>query len=97
MHIVMAVIDMTFLFSIITSGAVALRGRFRVYSIATILIMLIFGAVAGMQAPSVAADLPTPWVGLIERIDVYAAMIWLAVFATFLGQPDMSRPMAQSR
>lgn len=64
------------------SGA---RGRgFRIYSILTIVIMLLFGAWTGMLAPRVAANMQTPWIGLIERVAVFSPMVWISVFAIIL-------------
>ena len=62
-------------------GAAALGRRFRLYSIATVLVLLLFGAMAGLAGPGVAANLPTPWMGLLERINVYATMLWLLILA----------------
>jgi hypothetical protein len=62
-------------------GAAALGKRFRLYSIGTILILLVFGGLAGLQAPRLGAGLPTPWFGLMERMDIYASMLWVAVLA----------------
>ena len=46
--------------------------------------MLIFGALAGMQGPRIAASLPTPYLGITERINVYSAMLWVLVLGLVL-------------
>jgi hypothetical protein len=58
--------------------------RFRVYSIATILTLLVFGGLAGLDAPRLEAGEPTPRLGVMERINVYAYLLWVAVFAIAL-------------
>jgi len=58
--------------------------RFRLYSIATILLLLVFGVLTGMEAPRIAADLPTPWIGIWERISIAAFMLWTVVLAVVL-------------
>jgi hypothetical protein len=64
------------------SGA---RGKwFRLYSMLTMLAVLVFGALVGLQAPRVAAQLPTPWMGVMERVCVYSPMIWVMVLAVCL-------------
>ena len=65
-------------------GAAALGKRFRWYSIATILLLLVFGALAGAQIPRLEGNLPTPWLGLWERINIFATMLWIAVLAVVL-------------
>jgi hypothetical protein len=67
------------LFVGIGSGA---RGKwFRLYSILTMLAVLVFGALVGVQAPRVAAQLPTPWMGVMERVCVFSPMLWVLVLA----------------
>ena len=74
-------------------GTVAFGKRFRLYSLATILALLVFGVLTGIDAPRIAANLPTPWVGVWERIVVFAFMLWVAVLAVALlrDQPDRLR------
>jgi len=81
MHIVLASVDVLFILLIIGFGASAFGKRFRLYSIGTILIVIVFGTLAGLDAPRVAANLPTPWLGVTERISVFSYMLWLIVLA----------------
>lgn len=69
---------------IICFGAAAFGKRYRLYSIATILVTLAFGLWSGMDGPGVADNLATPWIGVKERISVYAYQLWLVVFAIAL-------------
>jgi hypothetical protein len=62
-------------------GAAAFGKKFRLYSIGTMLAFLIFGILAGSNQPSYVANLPTPWMGVWERINIYGYMLWIAVFA----------------
>ena len=43
-----------------------------------------FGVLTFLEAPNVDKNLPTPFIGLWERINIAAFMIWLLVFATIL-------------
>jgi len=83
-HLVWAAITGLFFMLIVGFGAAALGKRFRVYSIVTIVIVLACGAVTGTYTSRVQADLPTPWVGIWERISIAAFMGWIAVLATVL-------------
>lgn len=65
-------------------GAIARRGWFRIYSVISIAIMAGFGAWAGTQVARMVVELPTPWIGAVERISVYIPMIWIAVLGTIL-------------
>ncbi len=66
------------------AAATALGRRFRFYTIATIAVMLAFGAWSGIEAPRIEAGLATPWVGVKERIFWYAYQSWFAVLALIL-------------
>lgn len=84
MHLVMAGITVLLMTFFMGFGASAHGTRFRSFSVLTILTMLFFGALTGQQAPNVAAQLPTPWMGVMERISVYSPMLWIFVLAIVL-------------
>jgi hypothetical protein len=65
-------------------GAAAFGKRFRLYSLGTILTLVTFGVLAGQEIPRLTANLPTPWLGVWERINIFAAMLWIAVLAVAL-------------
>ena len=65
-------------------AAGALGGKFRLYTFATIAVMLAFGAWSGMEASRIEAGLPTPWVGVKERICWYSYELWFAALAVTL-------------
>jgi hypothetical protein len=73
-------------------GATAFGKRFRLYSIATIVILVVFGVLTGLDQPQLEANLPTPWMGLWERIDIFATMLWIAVLAIVLLRAQVQRP-----
>jgi hypothetical protein len=58
--------------------------RFQYFSYATILAMLVFGLLQGLQTSAMTANEPTPWLGVEERINAYASMLWFAVLAVGL-------------
>ena len=65
--------------------AATLFGRwFRIYSIATILAMLVFGFLTSLEAPDVQDNASTPWIGITERINAYGYMLWIVVLAAIL-------------
>lgn len=51
------------------------------YSVATIVVMLVFGGWAAMDAGRIEAGLATPWVGVIERISFYSWHLWFILLA----------------
>jgi len=65
-------------------GATAFGRWFRVYSIATVLVLFAFGTLGFLDAPRLAANLPTPWMGVWERINIYGYFLWAVVLAVAL-------------
>jgi hypothetical protein len=84
MHIIITGVIVLLTLLYIGFGAGADGKWFRHYSIATILAIIVFGTFAGLQGPRVAAGLSTPWVGAMERLNVYSSMLWVLVLAIVL-------------
>ena len=83
-HIVLAGIAVLVMLATITAGAAALGSWFRRYSIASLVVLLIFGALTFLEAPRVSANLPTPWIGVWQRINLGVFLVWLVVLAVAL-------------
>jgi hypothetical protein len=62
-------------------GARLLGRRFLYYSYGTIAILIVFGVLTSLQVGRMEANQPTPWMGVAERINIYATMLWVAVLA----------------
>jgi hypothetical protein len=84
LHIVWTMITVPFFILEIAFGAAALGKGFRLYSIVTMVLLIAFGALTGMDASAMQANLPTPWMGVWERVNIGSYMIWLIVFAMLL-------------
>lgn len=81
MHIVMASITVLLMTLAMGFGARSFGNCFRLYSIATIVILLAFGILTGLDGPRIAANLPTPWVGVWERVNIGVFLLWVIVLA----------------
>jgi hypothetical protein len=84
MHIVLAMVTVLLYLLVLGFGAAAFGKRFRLYSIATMVILGAFGALTGLDGPRIAANLPTPWVGVWERINIGVFLLWVVVLAMAL-------------
>jgi Protein of unknown function (DUF998) len=62
-------------------GAFVRGGRFRIYSLATLLTVIVFAGLTFQQVTLLAAHEPAPYLGLIERVNIYAWMLWVAVLS----------------
>ena len=83
-HLILATVTVLLMFAAMAFGAAAFGLWFRLYTIATIVILLAFGALTSADAPELAANLPTPWAGLWERISIMGFLIWVVVLAIVL-------------
>jgi hypothetical protein len=81
MHVALGGITVLLMFLAIGVGATAFGTRFRFYSIATVVVLVAFGALTFIEAPRLQANLPTPWIGLFERINISVFLVWIAVLA----------------
>src|SRR5207245_5578165 len=75
MHLVWSAVTVLLFMIEIGFGAAAFGKRFRFYSVATLMILIVFGALVGLGAPNVSANLPTPLIGVWERIDIGAFLL----------------------
>ncbi|HWO08507.1 MAG TPA: DUF998 domain-containing protein [Polyangiaceae bacterium] len=98
-HIALTAVLVVFIVAAVATGA-SLHGRpFRLYSFATLLIMAGFGALTSFAARGLSAGAPTPWLGLAERVDIGAFLVWVAVLGASLlrtpsGAPAAARTLA---
>jgi hypothetical protein len=84
MHIIVTIVNVVFILLAIGFGAYADGKWWRLYSYATLLLLIVFGMWGFMDVPRLAADLPTPWLGMRERINIYGYLLWQAVLALVL-------------
>jgi hypothetical protein len=81
LHIAWTVVTNLLFMLAIGFGAAALGRRFRLYSIATMVSLVGCGVLTGMDAPRLQANLPTPWIGVWERISIGVFLLWVVVLA----------------
>jgi Protein of unknown function (DUF998) len=92
MHGIITIVLVLFMMLAIGFGAAAIGRRFRLYSIATILVLLLGGVLTGLDQPRLVANLPTPWMGVWERIDIGVFLLWVVVLAVALLRTQAERP-----
>lgn len=84
LHIVWAMITILLMMLIMGFGAAALGITFRVYTAGTFLVFIVFGILIGIEAPGISKNIPTPRIGIWERINIGVFMLWIIVFAIAL-------------
>ena len=97
LHRILGIATVLLFVSTVGFGAAAFGRAFRFYSIATLVIALVFGMLTGIQSPRLAANLPTPYIGLWERISIAVYMIWLMAFAVILLRRQSTQSLPSAR
>jgi hypothetical protein len=65
-------------------GARLVGNHFRWYSYGTMLMMVVFGVSTFPYVSRMVANEPTPWMGVIERVNIYGIMLWVVALAACL-------------
>lgn len=81
LHIAWAMITLAFMMIMMDFGAAALGKGFRNFTIATFVVFIAFEILIGTEAGGIQSGQPTPRIGVWERINIGAFMLWVAVLA----------------
>jgi hypothetical protein len=84
MHLILTMAFSLFVLGAVASSAVAIRGWFRRYAIASLLVIMVFGGLTGPLMSAIANNQPTPWLGAFERINAYTIFAWMVALAMVL-------------
>jgi hypothetical protein len=84
LHIVWTAGNAAFTLLAMGLGAAALGKPFRLYSLATMVVLVGSGAATSTEAPGVDANLPTPFIGVWERINIGVWLLWVTVLGGLL-------------
>ena len=88
MHIALSMVFSVLVVAMMALSAAAYRGWFRLYALATMVVVVGFGAASGVAMSGVEQD-DTPWVGGFERINAYAYFAWLVVLAATVIRKEL--------
>jgi hypothetical protein len=92
MHGILTFVGVLFMLLAIRFRAAAFGKWFRLYSIATFLMLIVGGVLTGLDQPRLEPNLPTPWMGVWERFNIYAYMLWVVVLAIALLRAQVEQP-----
>jgi hypothetical protein len=84
MHIALGAVTEIIYLLALGFAAVALGKQFRIYSIATFVVLLVFGILTFLDAPGISKNQPTPLIGVWERINIGVFLLWVVVLAILL-------------
>ncbi len=73
-------------------AAFSFGNRFRWFSLLSIVLLLGFGAMTSLEAPNITKNLPTPAIGVWERLNIGVFLVWLAMLAIVLLRTQDKSP-----
>lgn len=88
MHIALSVVFSILVLAMMLLTAVAYRGWFRFYSLATMVIVVGFGMASSLAIRGIERN-DTPWAGGFERINAYAYFAWLVLLAVMVTRHEL--------
>lgn len=84
LHLALGAITVLLMLAAMIIGAGAFGKRFRLYSVGSLAVLIVFAALTFMDAPGISQNLPTPWIGVWERINIGVFLLWVVVLAIAL-------------
>ena len=86
------IVTVLLMLSAIGFGAAAFGDAFRFYSIISLVMLLTFGILTGLEAPNVESNGSTPLIGVWERINIGVFLLWIVILATvLLGRKELNK------
>ena len=83
-HMILTAVLVVLMLAALGFAAFALGTRFRIYSLATLGTIIALGIASGVYASRLAAHQPTPGFGIVERVLIYAYLVWAAILGVAL-------------
>jgi hypothetical protein len=91
MHVVTTFLLILLMFMFIGFAAAGSGRAFRLYSILTVATILAGAILSGMQIPRIDAHLPTPGLGVYERLNIYSMLLWVAGVCGVAPESEVQR------
>ena len=92
LHLVWTFIHLVLMLLMIGFAAVSMNRAFRNFSLVIVFIFVIFGILTASQSRGIEANLPTPNIGTLERVNILAYMLWIIVFSIMLLNAQKRNP-----
>lgn len=97
LHIAWTIVTVLLFICTMGFGAAASGKKFRIYTIISIILLVGFGILTSRHAPDLEANLPTPMMGLWERINQYIFFLWVIALSVQLIKKNENQQTAPSR
>lgn len=83
-HVILTGVLVVLMLAALGFASRALGKRFQIYTLATLGTLVALGIASGVYGSRLAANQPTPGFGIVERVLIYAYLVWAAVLGVLL-------------
>lgn len=90
LHITWAAVANILMWMLMGFAAAGLSWKFRLYTIASIALHIVFGVLTFFEAPEIPKNGYTPMIGIWERLNIFIFLLWVIVFAAVLLKQNSS-------
>ena len=84
LHIAFTAFWAVFSLCAMIATAKAIKGTFGFFTFVAVMVLIVFGALTGLASPDMEKNLPTPMIGVWERVNMAAYFLWVMVLAFVL-------------
>ena len=91
-HLVLTGLTVSEILALLGAGSAAFGTRFRIYSLTSAAVVLLFGTLTSREGAKLADGQPTPGMGLYERVSIGTWLQWMATLATILLREQRRLP-----
>lgn len=84
LHILFTIVTVAIMMLMIGFTSTAFGRYFKIYSILSLALLVLFGYLSGINAANIEVNAPTPWIGVWERINIGIYLLWTIIFAFML-------------
>ncbi len=89
LHLMLGAVNVILILAVLMVASSTFGEGFQIYSWLTFVAVAVFGTLTFMHAGKLTESLPTPWIGVWERICIGTFLLWTFVYAIML----MKRPL----
>jgi hypothetical protein len=84
LHIAWTVLTVVLMTTAISIGAFTFDRLFKFFSVVTLIVLITGGIHTSLEAPGIPKNLPTPSIGIWERLNIGAFLLWVVVLSRYV-------------
>jgi hypothetical protein len=87
-HIAWAMVTLLLMVALMITAARALGKHFKLFTLACLALFVVFGSLTFSEAGALAANQPTPVIGVWERMNIFIFLLWVGVLSVLMMEKE---------